>query len=154
MRHKTEYRVGIGASSLLMIFVTLALAALGLLSLYAAKNNAALCRRSVDMTVAFYEAAADVQRSLAAIDESRTVDMFTWHAALAAYQDSWTGIPLKITLNDDATFDITVDAGAGRTLSVEGSAGTSIDPTITLTRHELLAAPTATDDSPLPVFMP
>ena len=118
MRQKTEYRVGVGASSILMILVVLSLTALSLLSLSSARNNQALSDRNLSMTVQYYEAAASAQRKLAAIDA-----VLVQHAGAALTRAQWQSVfdaesLTDIRLTDALTFAFTVDAGGGRVLSV------------------------------------
>jgi hypothetical protein len=151
MKQKAEYRIGVGASSILMILVTLALAALALLSLYAAKNNAALCRRNVEMTESYYIATSLSQSLIAAIDECTDPDWleeYEWrHSNVTFRNDSIVYIDTK----SGKPFSFAVDAGAGRSLDVEGAAAE--DGTVTLTRHALVSAPSPTEP-PLPVYQP
>lgn len=151
MRQKAEYRIGVGASSILMILVTLALAALALLSLYAAKNNAALCKRNVEMAVQYYRAADDTQHILAAIDESLTPDAIAKREAISSFVCHWTGEVVPVAVQQSGSFAFAVGAGAGRTLTTEGSV--QPDGTVALTRHTLVSAPAPTQ-TPLPVFQP
>ena len=151
MRQKAEYRIGVGASSILMILVTLALAALGLLSLYAAKNNAALCKRNLEMTVQYYHAADDTQRILAAIDQSLTPEAIARREAISSFVCHWTGEVVPVTVQEGGSFAFSVGAGAGRTLTTEGAV--QPDGTVTLTRHALVSAPAPTE-TPLPVYQP
>lgn len=67
-RVKPEYRVGIGASSILMIFVVLCLTTLGVLSYASARADLALTERRAERVMAYYEAAAGAQRQLTQID--------------------------------------------------------------------------------------
>lgn len=151
MRQKAEYRIGVGASSILMILVTLALAALALLSLYAAKSNAALCKRNVEMTVQYYHAADDTQHILAAIDESQTPEAIAKREAIESFVCHWTGEVVPVSVQEGGTFAFSVGAGAGRTLATEGVI--RADGSVSLTRHTLVSAPTPTE-TPLPVFQP
>lgn len=137
MRQKTEYRVGVGASSILMILVVLSLTALSLLSLSSARNNQALSDRNLSMTVQYYEAAASAQRKLAAMDA-----VLVQHAGAALTRAQWQSVfdvesLTDIRLTDALTFAFTVDAGAGRTLTVEGTLTPDALPRYHLTCHEL-----------------
>ena len=67
---KSDYRMGMGASSVLMILVVLAMTALGLLSLGSARQTEAQTKRNLQTTLHYYEAAADVQKALAELDEA------------------------------------------------------------------------------------
>ena len=132
-----EYRVGIGSSSVLMILVVIALAALSLLSLGSARSNAALSDRTLTMTLNYYQAAAQAQKMLGALDEqaklhaTKAMDMKSWNVLLTQ-----NGLE-AITIHEDGTFTFALDAGAGRLLVVEGTFTPDSVPRYALTRHEL-----------------
>ena len=139
MRTKTEFRFGVGASSILMILTVLALAALAMLSLGSARTNEALAERSRAMAVAVFSADAEAQRKLAQMDQviaENAADSPT--AALLAARLAEAGLA-DVTLGDGFLFAFTVDAGAGRELHVEGILTPEALPRYTLTRHQLIA---------------
>ena len=68
MKTFSGLRIGPGMASLLMILVTLLMAALALLAMVGAKNDAALSRRNVDMAKRYYEAAERMQKKMAEVD--------------------------------------------------------------------------------------
>ena len=153
MRQKTEYRVGVGASSILMILVVLSLTALSLLSLSSARNNQALSDRNLSMTVQYYEAAAAAQRKLAAMDA-----ILAQHAGAAFTLADWQAVLeaeglTDVRLTDSLDFAFTVDAGAGRTLAVEGTLTPDALPRYHLTCHELRSTALETEQ-PLQLFTP
>ncbi len=135
-----EYRIGIGASSVLMILVVIALAALSLLSLGNARGSSTLSDRNLSMTLSYYQATAKAQQMLGAMDglekeyAAGSPNADGWNALLAAH-----GLP-DITIDEDGTFAFSLDAGAGRSLAVEGTFTPDSVPRFTLTRHELTAA--------------
>lgn len=141
----SEYRVGIGASSVLMVLVVLALAALSLLSLGSARSNAALSDRNRTMTLGYYQAAAQAQQTLAALDEltqknaASLTDSIGWNALFAR-----NGLG-NVTVDEDGSFSFSLDAGAQRSLVIEGNFMPSLSPRLTLTRHELVSTSTQTD---------
>jgi len=153
MNTKAEYRIGVGASTILMILVVLALAALSLLSFSSARSNAALSERNLTMTLSYYQATAQAQQKLAmmdalladhatdAIDTNSIISLFVEHGL----QD--------ITLSENMTFTFQIDAGAGRTLRVEGTLTPVSYPRYTVTRHELTSQ-TLPDEQPLNVYQP
>jgi hypothetical protein len=155
MKRKAEYRVGVGASSILMILVVLALAALSLLSLKAAQNNAALTARNLDMTLSYYRAAADVQRTLAAMDESRYELDLSSDGGLAAFQTYLKSQKTPVTLSEDMDFTLTADAGAEREIIVEGTVIPGKTGGLSITRHELgNTAAFSEETDRLTVFLP
>jgi len=153
VKRKQEYRVGVGASSILMVLVVLALAALSLLSLSSAKNNAALSQRNLNMTLAYYQAAAQAQRTLSMMDslmaerEAQNLTAQEWTDLFAAH-----GLE-AVTVSAEGVFSFSVDAGAERSLIVQGELTPQNAPRFTVTRHELTNQ-TVTQSQPLPVAMP
>ena len=153
MNRKTDYRVGVGASSILMVLVVLALAAMSLLSLSAARNSVALGDRTLDMTTNYYQAVSEAQRMLAAMDASLAdhaidnPDAATWQALLQAH-----GIP-DITVAADLSYSFSVNAGAQRMLEVGGRLTPTQPQRYTLTRHQLVNTATA-ESQPLQLFQP
>lgn len=69
-RSAPEYRVGIGASSILMIFIVLSLTTLGVLSFASARADLVLTQRRTAQMQAYYGADARAQALLARIDEA------------------------------------------------------------------------------------
>ena len=140
MREKPEYRVGVGASSMLLILVVLSLCALSLLALGSARNSAALSQRTVEMSVAYQQAAETVQRQLAALDQlllehaAEGLDAAGWSALLADH-----GLAdFSLSQGDALTFALSVEAGAQRALAVEGTLSPDSFPRFTVTRHTLV----------------
>ncbi len=68
MIEKQEYRMGVGASSILMIFVILCITTLGVLSFANARANYTLTQRRTAYVETFQTARAQAQRVLAQID--------------------------------------------------------------------------------------
>ena len=66
---KTSSSAGVGASSIMLIIVVLCLTLFGVLSYVTARNDAALSARTLESVQRYYEADAEAQRSLMAIDE-------------------------------------------------------------------------------------
>ncbi|MEA4999990.1 MAG: hypothetical protein VB087_11435 [Candidatus Limiplasma sp.] len=154
MKPKAEYRVGVGASSILMILVVLSLAALSLLSLQAARTNAALTERNLRMTLAYYDAAAEVQRTLAAMDQRRSELDLTSPEGIAAFRTFMMSCALPATLRDDLSFTLLADADADREIVTEGVVTPGESGSIALTRHTLRSTLTDLDSPALNVFMP
>lgn len=65
---RSEYRVGPGASSLLLIFVSVCLTTIGILTLISAITDTRLSERSNVYVTSYYEAAARAQREIGVID--------------------------------------------------------------------------------------
>ena len=136
MKQRLEFRIGVGASSILMILVVLALAALSLLSLSSARNNQALSQRNLSMALRYYQAAAEAQQKLAAIDA-----VLAEHAGNTAAEDWQARFDAQglsdVAVSDDMTFRFSLDAGAQRELAVAGTLSPDQSPRYTLTVHEL-----------------
>lgn len=67
-KHKQEYRVGTGATSMLMIFIVLCLTTLSILSYSSARADLAITKRNVEMNEKSNEAVCAAQRIIAEID--------------------------------------------------------------------------------------
>lgn len=153
MRIKTEYRIGVGASTILMILVVLALAALSLLSFNSARSNAALSQRNLAMTLSYYDAAAQAQQKLALMD-ALLADPTVEATDAAAISSLYAAHALQdVTLSSGLAFSFHLDAGAGRTLNVEGLLSPGSSPRYTVTRHEL-TSPSAPQEQTLNVYLP
>jgi hypothetical protein len=118
-RPRQEYRAGIGASSMLTIFVALCVSTLALLALSGARGDAALTARAVDMTSGYYEASDQAQRVLAQIDGA------VRNAASEAenpqeFEDRMANLSVEgVSLAyDEGNLSFELDAGGGRKLSV------------------------------------
>ena len=116
---RQEYRFGIGAASMLLIFIILCVTTLSVLSLSGARADMALAKRNRDMQLAYAHAAVKVQEVLA------EVDAFLLSArSIAASQEEYEGLiqALHIALpyfevsGSDIFFD--VDAGFERSIEV------------------------------------
>ena len=70
MSKKREFRVNVGTSSILLIFVVLCLVAFATLSIVSANADYKLSRRVADRTSAYYEAANQVEKYIASIDKT------------------------------------------------------------------------------------
>lgn len=138
---RQEYRVGTGATTLLMIFVVLCLTTLGILSLVSARVDMKHTKRNEEMTQAYYEAAAQGQKLIFQVDEAlmefqRRAE--TNEAYLRLVQEN-----LMLDAEDwavkDGLISFAISAGADRYLEitlallpVESRQGRYL-----LTRHEL-----------------
>lgn len=65
---KVGFRIGPGMPSLLMMLVTLLMAALAILAMAGAQADATLSQRNLETTLSYYQAAAQMQRELAEVD--------------------------------------------------------------------------------------
>ena len=118
-RPRQEYRVGIGASSMLTILVALCVATLALLALSGARGDAALTGRAVEMTSGYYEASDEAQRILARID-SAVRDAASNAGSPQDFEDRIANLSVEgVSLVYEAGFlSFDIDAGGGRKLSV------------------------------------
>lgn len=69
-QQKPSYRLGVGASSIIMIFVVLILTTLGVLAFASARSDLSLTARRQVQVSAYYEANDQAQRLLAWVDEA------------------------------------------------------------------------------------
>lgn len=70
MSKKREFRVNIGTSSILLIFVILCLVAFATLSIVSANADYKLSRKVADRTTAYYEASNQAEAYIASIDQT------------------------------------------------------------------------------------
>ena len=70
MSKKREFRVNVGTSSILLIFVVLCLVAFATLSIVSAGADYKLSRKVADRTSAYYEAANQAEKYIASIDKT------------------------------------------------------------------------------------
>jgi hypothetical protein len=118
-RPRQEYRVGIGASSMLTIFVALCVSTLALLALSGARGDAALTARAVGMTGGYYEASDEAQRALAQID-SAVKDAVSNAANQQEFEDRIANLSVEgvSPAYEAGILSFDLDAGGGRKLSV------------------------------------
>ena len=70
MSKKREFRVNVGTSSILLIFIILCLVAFATLSIVSASADYKLSRKVADRTANYYEAANQAERYIASIDKT------------------------------------------------------------------------------------
>lgn len=118
-RPRQEYRAGIGASSMLTIFVALCVSTLALLALSGARGDAALTARAVDMTSGYYEASDQAQRVLAQIDGA-VRDAASKSPNPQEFEDIMANLSVEgvSLVYDEGILSFDLDAGGGRKLSV------------------------------------
>lgn len=139
-RKKAEHRVGIGASSVLMILVVLALATLSLLAFGSAKSTEALTRRNVEMACAYYEAAARTQEKLMQIDQAVLDYRRQGTGALdAAWFDAYPIAAQWDETEDGLCFTLLTEAGEGRVLCAAGVVHEQGTARYTLNKHVLIS---------------
>ena len=147
-RVQTEFRVGVGASSILMVLVVLALTAVSLLSFQSALNAEALTNRNLQMTTAYYEASARVQRKLAGLDTVLAVVK----AKSIADTESLATLLLPLGLAElnvweadggQLAFSFAEDAENDRKIEVQGFLALtgSEEVRYTIARYQLVSAP-------------
>jgi len=110
---KIEYRMGTGATSMLIIFVLLSLATLSILSLTTARLDLRLSERNATMTAAYYGAVNAAQDALMALD-GQLADRQANGGDLQAIADSLPNGQVQ----DDTHLAMRLDAGFGRYLDV------------------------------------
>lgn len=93
MKNRQEYRVGTGASLMLMIVVVLMLAVLGMLAFSSAQAGRRQIDRHVGSVTAYYAADAQAERVLAQLDalgEDAAAQLAVDGISLARDGDVWT----------------------------------------------------------------
>lgn len=65
---KQEYRIGTGATSMLMIFIALCLTTLAILAITSARTDLSMTGRNEEMILGYYEAASEAQEILSRLD--------------------------------------------------------------------------------------
>lgn len=110
-----EYRIGPGASSLLLILLALVLTVLGMLALLSARADRTLSQRARDMTKAYYDARALSQERLMEIDqilgEAESSGADGYFAAVAGALPEWAALSGR-------TIAFSQDAGGERSIRV------------------------------------
>lgn len=143
MKAKSEYRIGVGASSIVMMLVVLSLTAMCLLAFSSARNTKTLISRAQSMSVEYYRAADEAQRRFAALDqkllelrEKPDIDDKAFKKALRSLEG------YEIAFNDAITFSFELDAGEERYLLVEGTISdlTASGERCRITKHTLVDA--------------
>lgn len=110
-----EYRIGPGASSLVLIVLVLALTTLGALSIMSAKSEIGLSERTLEMHNNYYAAAARAQDMIAEVDACLVMA----RRSEGEYMDSVRALlPSWATLNGNIA-EFSIDAGAERLLVVQ-----------------------------------
>ncbi len=110
MKNRQEYRIGIGTSTMLLVFVIISIVTLGVLSFLSAKVDKALTDKNIDMVQGYYRASAAAQRRLLEIDND--LSAVASQQALAAYAQQ-EGMSYT-----DETLSFAVDADNDRVLNV------------------------------------
>ncbi len=117
MNNKQEYRMGVGASSILMIFVILSLTTLGVLSFASAKVEDATTTRRQKQVESYYAAVADVQRKLFEIDQKlleAPEDVTEFMDYVRALEDERTAVSRRLLLsfsvpmNENQALDVAI----------------------------------------------
>lgn len=113
-RQPMEYRVGVGASVILMILVAVSLAVLSLLGWMNAHFDLKRSQRSIALTVAYYEAAEQAQRKLMELDQQLLKALQSSEDA-AAYNRQLEALGM----DEDRCVRWELDAQSDRSLIVE-----------------------------------
>lgn len=136
MNKAPEYRVGIGASSILMIFIILCLTTLGVLSFASARANLTLTQRRQAQVEAYYEAAAEAQQMIAFID----VELLKAQRDAENYDTYLVALPKlddRLAVTEDGHISFSLPVGDRQKLEVELSANGAESPQrYTLLTHQ------------------
>lgn len=118
MNKGAEYRVGIGASSILMIFIILSLTTLGVLSFASARADLALTARKQKQIEAYYTTTAEAQALIAQIDEAllkAQADPETYDTEVRALRS----MDDRISVGMDMTISLALPVGDTQQLRVK-----------------------------------
>lgn len=133
-----EYRVGVGASSILMIFIILCLTTLGVLSFASARANLQLTTRRQTQVQAYYATQAEAQRLLARIDEA----LLAARAEPNTYDEqvkSLAALDERIAVKNNGTVELTLPVGQTQELHLTLAIGGAEDATrYTVMTHYLI----------------
>lgn len=109
MNGRTQYRVGVGTSSILMIFAILCLTTLGVLAFASGRADLALTERRTRHVETYYQASTEAQEVLQAID-----------ALLLSYEGrAALGDVAYVTAYDADELTIRVPVGDSQTLCMQ-----------------------------------
>ena len=139
-KSKGEYRVGVGASSVLMMLVVLAMTALGLLSLGSARQTEAQTKRNLQTTLNYYEASASAQAVLASIDEAAFE--YAQKSGEEPFDRSWFDrydIDARFSDGENGAvrFTFSLPSGDEHELYVTGTVDPARDPRVAVSEHAL-----------------
>lgn len=138
-RTDNDHRIGVGASSVLMILAVLAMTALGLLALGSARQTRAQTQRNLQTTLSYYEAAGEAQRRMMLIDQAAADCRAQGREPDAAWFQSYdTGADFH---EEDGTlaFAFTLPAGDARELRVSGTVSAAGGARYTVAEHALVS---------------
>ena len=151
-------RAGIGIPSFLMIVTTLLLTVFGVFSINDARADAALQQRHEVLSAAYYDATAQVQYTLAQLDEM-LVQAFMNSEDEAEYAQRCAKIrrlgDTKLTWLDEKCAVFYADAGYGRQLHVEierSAFDTAIQARFTVTMQILEDTGASEEEIALPLI--
>lgn len=148
-----EYRVGVGASSILMIFIVLCLTTLGVLSFASARANLTLTNRRQVKVEGYYEALAKSQGMIADIDNALYVaaqDADTYEEQVLALES----LDEHIAVSSDLAISIRLPVGENQELRIELQANGPEDAQrYTIVEHYLINIEDWQPDNSLNVFI-
>ena len=147
MNKAPEYRVGIGASSILMIFIILSLTTLGVLSFASGRADLTLTTRRTEQVTAYHTATAQAQRLLSQIDAA----LLQARENPDTYDDSvknLASLDETISIKRNGTIQLDIPVSDAQKLQVTLTANALEDAQrYTLTGHVLINIETWTPDN-------
>lgn len=108
-------RMGIGASSILLILVIVSLTLFASLSLIQARADAALTKKTAVSTAAYYEADARAQQTLAALDDALQAGVSPETIEGVLLQEDQTAA-FAIEASDGHVLRVIADISSGRSI--------------------------------------
>jgi len=108
-------RMGIGASSILLILVIVSLTLFASLSLIQARADAALTKKTAVSTAAYYEADARAQQTLAALDDALKAGVSPETVEGVLLQEDQTAA-FAVEASDGHVLRVVADVTSGRSI--------------------------------------
>lgn len=109
MKDKNRHSVHAGSSSLLFIFLTLALISFAALSLSSAQADYRLTQKTAERTKAYYEACNEMQKSLKALDTSLADCYAASPSSEAYFKQAGQQVFLSLPFTDLQTLEVSAE---------------------------------------------
>lgn len=115
--NKPVSRTGVGASSILLVILTVCLTVFAVLALVSARNDRKLTQNTLQSVQAYYRAEAEAQSTLAKADEALCLDRPERLAALGVQSRADGSLTFFVQSADDHVLEVAF-TGSGEELTV------------------------------------